>query len=158
MFETLGAINEEGQRILSQLFRLTSLRFGEEFSSYCGRGWCRLSCNLQRSVAQSILNRIDGCRSTRVPDVPTVAPSAVAATFDVPDDDVAHDVPVCDVVSDVPVRDVPACDVPACVPVDVSPCVDVVPAHVVMDVSSIGSPSYGLSVVRGLVLTLMSAT
>ena len=35
-------------------------RLGREFTSYCGRAWARVSCNLQRSVAQSILNRIDG--------------------------------------------------------------------------------------------------
>ena len=56
VFETLGAINEEGCQVLSQLFRFAAKRLGREFSSYCGRGWARLSCNLQRSVSQSILN------------------------------------------------------------------------------------------------------
>ena len=64
VFETLGAINVEGGKILSQLFRFAAKRLGREFSSFCGRGWARFSCNLQRSVAQSILNRVDG----RVPE------------------------------------------------------------------------------------------
>ena len=46
VFETLGAINQEGARIMSDLFRFASKRLGREFSSYCGRGWARLSCNL----------------------------------------------------------------------------------------------------------------
>jgi hypothetical protein len=61
VFETLGAVNEEGARVLSQLARFAALRSGKEFSSFCGRVWARFSCNLQRSVSQSILNRMDGC-------------------------------------------------------------------------------------------------
>ena len=60
IFETLGAINVEGEEVLRQLFRFAAKRLGREFTSYCGRAWARVSCNLQRSVAQSILNRIDG--------------------------------------------------------------------------------------------------
>jgi hypothetical protein len=60
VFETLGAINDEGARVLSQLARFAAKRAGKEFSSFCGRAWVRFSCNLQRSVSQSILNRIDG--------------------------------------------------------------------------------------------------
>ena len=60
IFETLGAVNVEGEEVLRQLFRFAAKRLGREFTSYCGRAWARLSCNLQRSVAQSILNRIDG--------------------------------------------------------------------------------------------------
>jgi hypothetical protein len=60
VFETLGAINEEGQDVLRSLFRYAAKRLGLEFSSYCARAWARLSCTLQRSVAQSILSRIDG--------------------------------------------------------------------------------------------------
>ena len=60
MFETFGAINDEGARVLSQLARFAAKRAGKEFSSFCGRAWVRFSCNLQRSVSQSILNRIDG--------------------------------------------------------------------------------------------------
>ena len=57
VFETTGAINEEGTRVLSQLFRFAAKRLGQEFSSYCGRAWARLSCDLQRSVSQAILSR-----------------------------------------------------------------------------------------------------
>ena len=60
IFETLGAVNAEGEEVLRQLFRFAAKRLGREFTSYCGRAWARLSCNLQRAVAQSILNRIDG--------------------------------------------------------------------------------------------------
>ena len=60
VFETLGAVNAEGEEVLRQLFRFAAKHLGREFSSYCGRAWARLSCSLQRSVAQAILNRIDG--------------------------------------------------------------------------------------------------
>ena len=60
VFETTGAINEEGARVLSQLARFASKRMGREFSSFCGRAWVRFSCNLQRSVSQAILNRLEG--------------------------------------------------------------------------------------------------
>jgi hypothetical protein len=71
VFETLGAINMEGAKVLSQLFRFAAKRLGREFSSFCGRGWARVSCNLQRSVSQSILNRIDG----RVPPLASASAS-----------------------------------------------------------------------------------
>jgi hypothetical protein len=64
VFETLGAINSEGEEVLKQLFRFAAKRLGREFTSYCGRAWARFSCNLQRSVAQEILNRIDGSENT----------------------------------------------------------------------------------------------
>jgi len=60
VFETLGAINNEGEEVLRQLFRYAAKRLGREFSSYCGRAWARVSRCLQRSVAQAILVRIDG--------------------------------------------------------------------------------------------------
>ena len=61
VFETLGAVSTEGEDIfLKQLFRFASKRLGREFTSYCGRAWARVSCNLQRSVSQAILSRIDG--------------------------------------------------------------------------------------------------
>jgi hypothetical protein len=60
VFETLGAINHEGEEVLRQLFGYAANKLGREFSSFCGRAWARLSCCLQRSVAQSILVRIDG--------------------------------------------------------------------------------------------------
>ena len=60
VFETLGAVNAEGEELLRQLFRFAAKRLGREFTSYCGRAWARFSCNLQRSVALEILTRIDG--------------------------------------------------------------------------------------------------
>ena len=60
VFETLGAVNTEGEEVLKQLFRFAAKRLGREFTSYCGRAWARISCNLQRSVSQAILVRIDG--------------------------------------------------------------------------------------------------
>jgi hypothetical protein len=72
VFETLGAINDEGEEVLRALFRFAAKQLGHEFSSYCGRAWARASCCLQRSVAQVILNRIDGhkARSASAPEVP----------------------------------------------------------------------------------------
>ena len=60
VFETLGAINVEGEEVMKQLFRFAAKRLGREFTSYCGRAWARVSCNLQRSVSQAIITRIDG--------------------------------------------------------------------------------------------------
>ena len=64
VFETLGAINVEGEEVLRQLFRFAAKRTGREFTSYCGRAWARFSCNLQRSVSQAILTRIDSSVSS----------------------------------------------------------------------------------------------
>jgi len=58
VFETLGAVNDEGEEVLRQLFRFAAKHLGREFTSYCGRAWARVSCNPQ--VSQAILNRIDG--------------------------------------------------------------------------------------------------
>jgi hypothetical protein len=63
VWETLGAINIEGEDLLRQLFRFAARSLGREFSSYCGRAWARVSCNLQTSVSQMILTRIDGHES-----------------------------------------------------------------------------------------------
>jgi hypothetical protein len=46
VFETLGAINVEGEEVLRTIFRFASERLGREFTSYCGRAWARVSCNL----------------------------------------------------------------------------------------------------------------
>jgi len=51
--------------VLRQLFTFAAQHLGREFSSYCSRAWARVSCCLQRSIAQVIVNRIDGR-----PDVP----------------------------------------------------------------------------------------
>jgi hypothetical protein len=60
VWETVGALNSEGEEVLRQIFRFAAKQLGQEFSSYCGRAWARISCCLQRSVGQAILNRIDG--------------------------------------------------------------------------------------------------
>jgi hypothetical protein len=78
VFETLGAINEEGEDVLRSLFRYAAKRLGLEFSSYCARAWARFSCTLQRSVSQSILTRIDG-REFREPP-PLAQPTATTTT------------------------------------------------------------------------------
>jgi hypothetical protein len=70
VFETLGAVNLEGEEVLRQLFRYAAKHLGREFSSYCVRAWARVSCTLQRSVAQSILNRIDGTEPEPEPEGP----------------------------------------------------------------------------------------
>jgi len=59
VWETLGAVNAEGEDLLRQIFRFAAKQLGREFSSFCGRAWARISCNLQTSVSQEILNRID---------------------------------------------------------------------------------------------------
>jgi hypothetical protein len=53
---------------LRQLFRYAAKHLGREFSSYCVRAWARVSCSLQRSVAQSILNRVDGTELEAEPE------------------------------------------------------------------------------------------
>ena len=60
VFETLGGVNVQGEEVLRQLFAFAAQHLGREFSSFCGRGWARVSCCLQRSVAQVVANRIDG--------------------------------------------------------------------------------------------------
>jgi hypothetical protein len=75
VLETLGAINAEGDELMRQLFRFAAKRVGREFSSFCGRGWARLSCNLQRCVSQMILARTEGASGQRVP--PAVLPASV---------------------------------------------------------------------------------
>jgi hypothetical protein len=60
VWETLGALNDEGEGVLRQIFAFAAKQLGREFSSYCGRAWARVSCCLQRAVSQEILSRIDG--------------------------------------------------------------------------------------------------
>jgi hypothetical protein len=60
VFESTGGVNKEGLAILRQLFRFAAKREGAQLSVYCGRAWARLSCNLQCSVAQAVLNRVGG--------------------------------------------------------------------------------------------------
>ena len=68
VFETLGAVNAEGEEVLQQLFNFASKQLGLEFTSYCSRAWARLSCSIQRAVAQAILIRIDGQSSPPEPE------------------------------------------------------------------------------------------
>jgi len=60
VFETTGGLNEQGLRVLRQLFRFAAKQENTQLSVYCGRAWARLSCNLQSSVSQAILNRVEG--------------------------------------------------------------------------------------------------
>jgi hypothetical protein len=57
VFETSGAVNAEGLDVLRQIFRCASKRACMGHSSFCSRAWARLSCCIQASVAQMILNR-----------------------------------------------------------------------------------------------------
>jgi len=67
IFETSGAVNEEGLYILKQILRCASHRAKMGHSSYASRAWARLSCCLQSSVAQMILNReYDDCAGVGV--------------------------------------------------------------------------------------------
>jgi hypothetical protein len=57
VFESSGAVNSEGESVLKQLIRFAAKREKAGNSSYAGRAWARVSCCIQISVAQSILNR-----------------------------------------------------------------------------------------------------
>ena len=78
-FETLGAVNDQGEEVMRQLFTFAAQHLGREFSSYCSRGWARLSCCLQRSVAQMIANRIDGRPGVSEPEKESLVVSEGAA-------------------------------------------------------------------------------
>ncbi|HEY9712887.1 MAG TPA: hypothetical protein V6C72_05425 [Chroococcales cyanobacterium] len=66
VLETTGGINKEGKQVLRSVFRFGSKRQNTTHCVYAGRAWARLSCNLQSSVAQAILSRIDGyCQDTQ---------------------------------------------------------------------------------------------
>ena len=60
VWETLGAVNSEGEDYLRQIMRFAAMHLGYEHSSFCGRIWARLSCCLQREVAKQICFRTDG--------------------------------------------------------------------------------------------------
>ena len=60
VMESTGGLSEEALTLLKQVFRFASKRQNVQHSVYAGRAWARLSCNLQTSVAQAILCRIDG--------------------------------------------------------------------------------------------------
>ena len=60
VMESTGGLSQEALSLLKSIFRFASRRQNIQHCVYVGRAWARLSCNLQTSVAQSILNRIDG--------------------------------------------------------------------------------------------------
>ena len=53
-----GGLNEEGTMALKQLFKFAAKRSGNRLCVYSAIAWRRVSCALQSSVAQCILNRI----------------------------------------------------------------------------------------------------
>jgi hypothetical protein len=53
-----GGLSQEALSLLKSIFRFAAANI--QHCVYVGRAWARLSCNLQTSVAQAILNRIDG--------------------------------------------------------------------------------------------------
>ena len=57
IFETLGAVNVEGERMLKKLFRNASSQLNITHSVYAGRAWARFSCVIQRMTATMILRR-----------------------------------------------------------------------------------------------------
>ena len=67
IFESTGAVNREGKEFLAQLFRFAARYSGSHLSVYAGRAWARLSCTLQSSVAQSVINRMPEYDPTAVP-------------------------------------------------------------------------------------------
>ena len=57
VFETSGALNQEGESVIKQILRCASKQSKTGHSSYASRAWTRLSCCIQVSVAQMVLNR-----------------------------------------------------------------------------------------------------
>ena len=57
VFETSGAVNKEGETVLKQIVRFASKREGVSHSLFAARAWARISCCVQYSAAQQILNR-----------------------------------------------------------------------------------------------------
>jgi hypothetical protein len=57
VFETSGALNAEGLEVVKQILRCASKQSRMGHSSFASRAWARLSCCLQSSVAQMVLNR-----------------------------------------------------------------------------------------------------
>src|SRR5207248_2989580 len=63
VMESTGGLSEEALSLLKAIYRFGSKQQNVQHSVYAGRAWARLSCNLQTSVAQAILCRIDGWSS-----------------------------------------------------------------------------------------------
>ena len=57
VFETSGAVNEDGLQVLKQIFRCASKRSCIGHSTFCARAWARISSCIQISAAKMILNR-----------------------------------------------------------------------------------------------------
>ena len=57
VFETSGAVNKEGETVVKQIVRFASKREGITHTVFAARAWARISCCVQYSVAQQILNR-----------------------------------------------------------------------------------------------------
>ena len=72
VFETSGGVNAEGEQVVKQIFRFASARSGSRHSFYAGRAWARLSCCIQDSVAQAILNRCPDSGDVDVSDVQNI--------------------------------------------------------------------------------------
>ena len=70
VFETSGAVNKEGEKVLKQIIRFASKREGITHTVFAARAWARLSCCVQYSAAQQILNR-DYVDLTQVADILT---------------------------------------------------------------------------------------
>ena len=58
IWESSGGLNEEGTIALKQLLKFAARRSGSRLCVYSDIAWRRVSCALQSSVAQCILNRI----------------------------------------------------------------------------------------------------
>ena len=54
VFETSGAVNKEGEKVLKQIIRFASKREGITHTVYAARAWARLSCCVQFAAAQQI--------------------------------------------------------------------------------------------------------
>ena len=57
VFETSGAVNKEGENVLKQIVRFASKREGITHTIFAARAWAHISCCVQYSGAQQILNR-----------------------------------------------------------------------------------------------------
>src|SRR5438132_572347 len=64
VMESTGGLSQEALSLLKAIYRFGSRRQNIQHCVYAGRAWARLSCNLQTSVAQAILCRIEGWASS----------------------------------------------------------------------------------------------
>ena len=59
VFEATGGINNEGYTFFAKLLLAARNFQSDPHSVHMGRGWQALSCVLQSSVAQMVVNRLD---------------------------------------------------------------------------------------------------